>query len=61
MTGKPEEYIPPDPTSIDVDEPAARRFWARTLETPEDKLVQAVREAGPMIEAVKKELGIAGV
>jgi hypothetical protein len=61
MTGKREEYTPPDPTSIELNEPAALRFWARTLETPEDKLVQAVRKAGPMIEAVKKELGIGGV
>ena len=61
MTAKREEYVPPDPTTIDVNEPAALRFWARTLETPEDKLTQAVRKAGPMIEAVKKELGIAGV
>ena len=61
MTGKREEYIPPDPASIDVNEPQALRFWARTLETPEDKLMLAVRKAGPMIEAVKKELGIAGV
>ena len=61
MTGKREEYVPPDPTSIEVNEPDALRFWARTLETPEDKLLQAVRKAGPMIDAVKKELGIAGV
>lgn len=61
MTGKREEYVPPDPTTIEVNEPGALRFWARTLETPEDKLMQAVRKAGPMIDAVKKELGIAGV
>jgi hypothetical protein len=61
MTGKPEEYVPPDPASIEVNEPEALRFWARTLETPQDKLMQAVRKAGPMLDAVKKELGIAGV
>jgi hypothetical protein len=41
--------------------PAALEFWARTLETKEDKIRQAVRKVGPMLESVKKELGIAGV
>ena len=61
MTANRKEYVPPDPASIEVNEPDALRFWARTLETPEDKLMQAVRKAGPMIDAVKKELAIAGV
>ena len=54
------EYTPPDPTKI---EPSAEaiRFWSSTLEVKEDKLRQAVDKAGPMLEDVKKELGIAGV
>jgi hypothetical protein len=55
------EYRPPDPAKIDAENPEALRFWARTLETPEDKIRQAVRKVGPMLEKVKKELGIAGV
>jgi Protein of unknown function (DUF3606) len=55
------EYTPPDPAKIEADDPDALRFWARTLETREDKIQQAVRKVGPMLEKVKKELGIAGV
>jgi hypothetical protein len=55
------EYAPPDPAKIDADDPRALRFWARTLETREDKIRQAVRKVGPMLEQVKRELGIAGV
>ena len=58
---KDSPYTPPDPAKIDVDNPEALRFWARTLETKEDKIRQAVRKVGPMLEKVKKELGIAGV
>jgi hypothetical protein len=54
------EYVPPDPTRIEK-KPEALQFWARTLETPEDKLRKAVDKAGPLLEDVKKELGIAGV
>jgi hypothetical protein len=55
------EYNPPDPTEIEADKPEALRFWARTLETREDRLREAVRKVGPLVEDVKKELGIAGV
>jgi hypothetical protein len=54
-------YTPPDPAKIEADDPEALRFWARTLETEEDKIRQAVRKVGPMLEKVKTELGIAGV
>jgi hypothetical protein len=56
-----KEYVPPDPAKIDAENPEALKFWARTLETKEDKVRQAVRKVGPMLEKVKKELGIAGV
>ena len=56
-----KQYVPPDPAKIDAENPEALRFWARTLETKEDKIRQAVRKVGPMLEKVKKELGIAGV
>ena len=58
---KGKEYVPPDPAKIDAENPDALEFWARTLETKEDKIRQAVRKVGPMLEKVKKELGIAGV
>jgi hypothetical protein len=56
-----KEYVPPDPAKIDAANPEALKFWARTLETKEDKIRQAVRKVGPMLDQVKKELGIAGV
>ncbi len=60
MAEKYTEYVPPDPTQIE-DSPRALRYWAGTLETEEDRIRRAVRKVGPMLEAVKKELGIAGV
>jgi hypothetical protein len=56
-----KNYVPPDPAKIDAEDPAALEFWARTLETKEEKIRQAVRKVGRMLESVKKELGIAGV
>ncbi len=59
MADKRKEYVPPDPTRID-DSADAIRFWSSTLEVKEDKLRRAVRKAGPLLEDVKQELGIAG-
>jgi len=55
-----KNYAPPDPAKIDADNPEALRFWAGALETNEDRLRQAVRKVGPMLEQVKQELGIGG-
>ena len=54
------DYVPPDMTRIEK-KPEALQYWARTLETPEEKLKKAVDKAGPLLEDVKKELGISGV
>ena len=54
------EYRPPDPTLIEVKREALD-YWARTLETKEEKIRQAVRKVGPMLDQVKVELGIGGV
>lgn len=56
----PDAYRPPDPTQIE-DKPEALTYWARTLETPEDKLRSAVRKVGPELDTIKQELGIGGV
>src|SRR5436853_931740 len=50
-------YRPPDPTQIEL-KPEALDFWARTLETKPEKIRQAVQKVGPLLETVKKELGI---
>ena len=61
MTTDPARgYRPPDPTLVE-DKPEALDYWARTLETDEEKLRRAVRKVGPVLEKVKQELGIGGV
>ena len=61
MTTDPARgYRPPDPTVVE-DKPEALNYWARTLETDEDKLRRAVRKVGPVLDKVKQELGIGGV
>jgi len=57
---KDSAYAPPDPTLIEVKREALD-YWARTLETDPEKIRQAVQKVGPVLETVKKELGIAGV
>jgi Protein of unknown function (DUF3606) len=53
-------YVPKDLTQIEL-KPEALDYWARTLETDPDKIRRAVQKVGPVLETVKKELGIAGV
>jgi len=52
-------YNPPDPTLIEV-KPEALDFWSRTLEQPPEKIRKAVQKVGPVLDTVKKELGIGG-
>ncbi|HWI38816.1 MAG TPA: DUF3606 domain-containing protein [Burkholderiales bacterium] len=52
-------YTPPDPTLVEV-KPEALDFWSRTLEQPPEKIKKAVQKVGPVLETVKKELGIGG-
>ena len=52
-------YNPPDPTLIEV-KPEALDFWSRTLEMPPEKIRKAVQKVGPVLDTVKKELGIGG-
>jgi hypothetical protein len=60
MAQSKDSYVPPDPAKIDAANPDALRFWARTLETSEDKIRRAVAKVGPMLEQVKKEPGSYG-
>ena len=53
-------YNPPDPTLIEL-KPEALDYWSRTLETKPEKIRKAVQKVGPVLETVKKELGIGGV
>jgi len=54
------DYVPPDPTCIDVSDTRAIDYWAKTLETAPEKLREAAQRAGPLVEDVKHELGISG-
>jgi DNA-directed RNA polymerase subunit F len=60
LTGMEKDYTPPDPTLVEVKREALD-YWARTLETDPEKIRKAVQKVGPVLETVKKELGIAGV
>ena len=60
MARETPEYAPPDPTQIEL-KPEALDYWARTLETKPEKIRQAVQKVGPVLDTVKKELGIGGV
>jgi uncharacterized protein DUF3606 len=55
------DYVPRDLTRIDPRRPEDLDYWARTLETDKEKIRRAVEKVGPVLETVKKELGIAGV
>ena len=54
------EYTPPDLTQIEL-KPEALDYWSRTLETQPERIRKAVQKVGPILETVKKELGIGGV
>ncbi len=57
-----DNYVPPDPTRIDVQDARALDYWSRTLEVPPERIREAVHHAGSsVLEEVKRELGIAGV
>lgn len=60
MAHQGTSYRPPDPTQIEL-KPEALDYWARTLETKPENIRKAVQKVGPILETVKKELGIAGV
>ena len=60
MPTQGSKYTPPDPTQIEL-QPEALDFWARMLETQPERIRKAVQKVGPVLETVKKELGIGGV
>jgi len=59
-TAPDSDYVPPDPTQIETSA-AALDFWSRTLDVPAEKIRDSVRRVGPVLETVKKDLGIGGV
>ena len=59
MTTDPARLRPPDPTLVE-DKPEALRYWARTLETEEDRSAAPCARSARVLEKVKQELGIGG-
>lgn len=49
---------PLDAKKINVNEPWELDYWTKTLNVSADRLRQAVRAAGPMVDDVKRHLGI---
>ena len=47
-----------DRSRINVHEPWEIRFWARELDTTEEKLREAVNAVGPQVQAVRKQLAM---
>jgi hypothetical protein len=47
-----------DRSRINVHEPWEIRFWARELDTTEEKLREAVKAVGPQVQAVRKQLAM---
>jgi uncharacterized protein DUF3606 len=60
MAAPQQAYEPPDPTQIDARDSRALRFWAGTLNKAPEEIRAAVTKVGPLLEDVKRELGIAG-
>ena len=60
MADPRSEYVPPDPTVIEAQQPEALRYWAKALETDPEKIRRAVQKVGPVLDTVKQELGIGG-
>lgn len=46
-----------DRDRINVNEPYEVEYWKKELGVTKDKLVDTVREVGPMVDDVKKKLG----
>jgi hypothetical protein len=55
-----QTYTPPDQTVVE-NKPEALEYWARTFETTPERVGEALRKAGPLVEDVKKEIGSYGV
>jgi hypothetical protein len=61
QTPDPKDYIPPDPTQIETNNPQAVQYWASSLGKQPEQIRDALRKVGPLVEDIKQELGIGGV
>ena len=48
---------PEDRSRINVNEPYEVRDWSKTLQVSPEELKKVVKEVGPMVKDVKKQLG----
>jgi len=49
---------PLDAKKVNVNEPWELDYWTKTLNVSGDRLRQSVRAVGPMVDDVKRHLGI---
>ncbi|QGZ39948.1 uncharacterized protein DUF3606 [Pseudoduganella flava] len=57
MSDNLQQRGPQDRSRINVNEPWELRYWTKELGLSEDELRQAVKEAGPSVEAVRQHVG----
>ena len=57
MADDPSKRGPADRSRINVNQEHELRWWCERLRVTPERLRATVRKAGPMVEAVRKELG----
>jgi hypothetical protein len=56
MTSEHTQWGQPDSARIDVNRPHELNFWTEQLDVDEATLKEAVKEAGPSVSAVMRQL-----
>lgn len=57
MPDDPDEQRPHDSQRINVDEEFEVRYWTKKFHISESELKQTVRDVGPQVKDVRRELG----
>jgi len=57
MPDNPKQVGKPDRDRINVNEDYELRDWSKSLGVSADRLKEAVRKVGPMVEDVRRALG----
>lgn len=58
MPDDPNKRGPADRERVNVSEEHERRYWSEKFRVTPDELKQAVEKVGPMVEDVRRELGV---
>lgn len=57
MSDNKKEVGKPDRDRINVNEPYELNDWSKKFDVTKERLKEVVKEVGPMVKDVKKELG----